>query len=91
MFLKLQRRNIFVFMTSVNTGFLYPVKETALSCLSKAAIKCHSVHVRPGYCQGLNNVINTSFGFNEFKVLNTSLLIYVYTLFNYSCYNYHKL
>ena len=90
MFLKLWRRNIFVFMTDVNIGFGYPDKEPELSCLSKAAIKHHSAHIPPGCCQGFNNVIKT-FGFSEFKVLNTSLLMYVYTLLNYSCYNYCKL
>lgn len=58
--------------------------------LSKAAIKSHSSHIPPGCCQGFNNVIKASLGFNEFKVLKTSLLIYVYTLFNYICRN-HKL
>lgn len=91
MFLKLRRKNIFVFMTDVNMGFLYPDKEPEPSCLSKAAIKHHSAHIPAGCCQGLNNVIKTSFSFYEFKVLNTSLLMYVYALFNYSCYTYHKL
>lgn len=42
-FLKLQRRNVFVFITDVNMGFLYPVRDPPLSCLSEAVIKHPSV------------------------------------------------